>query len=81
MFDQKIKFYRNPLEINYKTIVLLERGQMHKMHKRKEILKNSCEMTQRVATIKIKKNRKVVSPFSTSAILSKGKKIQKHSKH
>jgi hypothetical protein len=51
------------------------------MHKRKEILKNSCEMTQRVATIKIKKNRKVVSPFSTSAILSKGKKIQKHSKH
>jgi hypothetical protein len=43
LFDKKIKTYRNLLEINYNNIILLKRGQMHKMHKRKEILKNSCK--------------------------------------
>jgi hypothetical protein len=54
LFDQKIKTYQKPLENNFESINLLKRGQMHKMHKRKEILKNSKEMTQRVVALKRK---------------------------
>jgi hypothetical protein len=50
---------------------------MHKIHKRKEILKNSCEMSQRVAVQRRKKNGKAMSPFSTSAIYQREKKSKK----
>jgi hypothetical protein len=41
---------------------------MHKMQKRKEILKNSSEMIQRIATLRKKKEKKLVTPFFTSMI-------------
>jgi alkyl hydroperoxide reductase subunit AhpF len=56
LFDQKTKTYQKPLENIYKSIVFFSsRGQMHKMHKKKEILKNLSEMTQKIATLKRKR--------------------------
>ncbi len=52
-----------PLEINYKTIVLLEKDHVHKVHKRKEIQKNSCKMTQRVVVLTLEENKESMTPY------------------
>ncbi len=36
---------------------------MHKMRKRNEIQKNSCEMTQKFAVITLKENRESMNPY------------------
>jgi hypothetical protein len=36
---------------------------MHKMHKRKEIQKNSCEMTQRVVVLTLEENKESMTPY------------------
>jgi len=51
------------------------------MHKRKEILKNSSEMTQSTATLIIKNEWIPITLFSTNAIQSKVKIVQKCPKH
>jgi hypothetical protein len=55
LFDQEIETYRNLLEINYKNITFWKKGKMHKMHKRNEILKNSCDGTQRAIALQRKR--------------------------
>jgi len=81
LFDQKIKTYQKPLKTIYKYIILKKQGHKHKMHKRKEILKNSSKKTQINVIITRKRERKLVTPFNISKIQSKAKRIQKNHKH
>jgi len=36
---------------------------MHKMHKRKEIKKNSCKMTQRVVVLTLEENKECMTLY------------------
>jgi len=54
---------------------------MHEMHKRKEILKNSCKGTQKATALGRKREWKVVSQLSISIMQSKAKRVQKCFKH
>jgi hypothetical protein len=49
---------------------------MHKMHKRKEILKNSSEMTWRIATLK----RKKIENYLFHSVQAQYNQSQKESK-
>ncbi len=53
---------------------------MHKMHKRNEILKNSCKGTQRATTLRRKREWKSLVSIKYKRNI-KAKIIQKHPEH
>lgn len=54
---------------------------MHKMHKRNEIMKNSCKWTPKATAVGRKRKWKTTSQLSKSAIQSKARRIHKSPKH
>jgi hypothetical protein len=54
---------------------------MHKMHKRNENLKNSCEWTQKVATLRKKREWKSCGLIKYKHNTIKAKKSPKNLKH